>query len=419
MQGSHLRDRPRSSRPWGHWWNSWLRLPAALRVEMGGARPGTLIAVVAGEPSGDLLGAALVKAVQELIPNARFEGVGGPQMQAAGVECLVSMDRLAVRGYVEVLRHFFGILRIRRNLRRRWSRERPDLFVGVDAPDFNLSLEAALRRRSVPTVHLASPSIWAWRAGRIRRIKSAVSHMLTLFPFEAPIYRQAGVPVTFVGHPLADILPAHPDRERARERLRLPPNAAIIALLPGSRDSELEQMADLYVATARMIAQRYPKMQFLVPLVNRTTRDRFAAALANCDRERPNVHLLFGHAHDALMAANVALVASGTATLEAALLGCPMVITYRVPPMTWRIMWPKRRLPYVGLPNVLAGEFIVPELLQDDATPENLCQALLNLLADAGTCERLSARFAAMRETLRADSARSSARAIASLLPAA
>lgn len=374
------------------------------------------IAIVAGEPSGDLLGAALVQALREMQTGIRFVGVAGPRMQAAGVECLFPMEKLAVRGYVEVLRHFVEILGIRRALRKRWIADPPDVFVGVDAPDFNLALEAALKRHSIPTVHFVSPSIWAWRPERMRKIRTAVSHMLALFPFEAPLYEQEGVPVTYVGHPLADMLPACPDRARAREQLRLAPDAAAIALLPGSRDSELDQMADLFVETAFKISEQEPRIVFLVPLVNRTTRERFEAALGRHDVRGLNIQLLFGHAHEALMAANVGLIASGTATLEAALLGCPMVITYRMPHLSWRIMWPKRRMPYVGLPNVLAGEFIVPEFLQDDATPENLAQALLNLLADTEVQQRLQSRFADMRTSLRRGAAEMAARAILPML---
>jgi lipid-A-disaccharide synthase len=375
------------------------------------------IAIVAGEPSGDLLGSLLVAAVRRLRPDVRFVGVAGPRMQAAGVECLFPVEKLAVRGYVEVLRHYLEILGIRRKLRVRWLKERPDLFIGVDAPDFNLGLEADLRRHGIATVHFVSPSIWAWRPKRMRKIRAAVSHMLALFPFEAPLYEQAGVPVTFVGHPLADMLPEHPDRLAAREQLRLPRDATVLALLPGSRESELAQMAELFVKTARIIGERRPEVIFLVPLVNRTTRLLFEAALAREAADPLNLQLLFGHSHEALTAANAGLVASGTATLEAALLGCPMVITYRVPALSWRLMWPQRRMPFVGLPNILAGEFIVPELLQDDATPENIAQALLNLLGDSIVQQRLQRRFASIRASLRRDAASTAAQVLVPMLP--
>jgi len=379
---------------------------------MGEGAPAATVAIVAGEPSGDLLGAMLVAAMRRLDPGLRFVGVAGPRMQAAGVEALFPMEKLAVRGYVEVLRHYWEIIGIRRSLRLRWSAHKPALLIGVDAPDFNFGLEAALRKQGIPTAHFISPSIWAWRPKRMRKIRDAVSHMLALYPFEAPIYQQAGVPVTFVGHPLADSLPEQPDRSAAREQLRLPAAAPVIALLPGSRVSELQHMADLYVKTANLLARRQPDAVFLVPLVNRETRLLFEAALARHGPSPENLQLLFGHAHDALTAASVALVASGTATLEAALLGCPMVITYRMAGLSWRLMWPQRRLPYVGLPNILAGEFIVPELLQDAATPENLAQALLNLLHDNVVRGRLEERFARFRTSLRRDAASTAARVL-------
>lgn len=378
-------------------------------------RPRT-VAIVAGEASGDMLAAQLVQAVSRLAPGVRFVGIGGNRMQAAGVECLYPVERLAVRGYVEVLRHFFDIVGIRRTLRKRWLAEPPDMFVGVDAPDFNFSLEHALRRAGVPTVHFISPSIWAWRAERMSRIKAAVSHMLALFPFEAPLYEAAGVPVTFVGHPLADMLPERPDRLAAREQLRVPADKAVVALLPGSRVSEVKHLADVYVATMKLVAQRRRDVVFLAPMVNRVTRGLFEDALARGGATPDSLTLLFGHSHEALMAADVGLIASGTATLEAALLGCPMVITYKMPALTWRIMWPKRLLPYVGLPNVLAGEFVVPELLQDDATPENLAQALTNLLDDGVVRRRIEARFSQMRSGLRRHSADAAAAVLVKLL---
>lgn len=337
-------------------------------------------------------------------------------MQAAGVQSLFPMEKLAVRGYVEVLAHLREILAIRRDLKKRWTNDRPDIFIGVDAPDFNLALETVLRRHRVTTVHVVSPSIWAWRPERARKIRDAVCHMFTLFPFEPEIYRQASVPVTFIGHPLADILPVKPDRQYAREQLRLASDATVIAMLPGSRESELANLADLYVRTARTIAERRPDVLFLAPFVSRTTRGQFEEALSRNHARDLNIQLLFGHAHEALMAANVGLIASGTATLEAALLGCPMVITYRVPRLTFRIMWPKRLMPYVGLPNVLAGEFIVPEFLQDEATADNLSQALLNLLADSEVQRRLQTRFDTIRKSLRQGAAEVAARAIVPLL---
>lgn len=372
------------------------------------------IGVVAGEASGDLLGWHLINALRARLPHARFTGIGGPRMQSAGLEALYPMEKLAVRGYVEVLRHFFEILGIRRRLAAHFLAQPPALFVGVDAPDFNLGLELQLRAAGVPTAHLVSPSIWAWRGGRVEQIRRAVDRMLVVFPFEEALYERAGVPVSFVGHPLAEMLTPTPDRASMREQLRLPVKSRVVAILPGSRVSEVEQMSGVFIESAAQIAAAVPGAQFLVPLVSRRTRELFEAALYRREAEQLNLTVLFGHAHEAMIAADVVLAASGTATLEAALLGRPVVIAYRMARPSWWIMSRRRYQPYVGLPNILAGEFIVPEFLQDDATPENLSQAVLNLLFDGTVRERLEARFAALAGELRCDSG---ARLAAALVP--
>ena len=372
------------------------------------------IGVVAGEASGDLLGAYLIGALRARLPEARFTGIGGPRMQSAGMEMLYPMEKLAVRGYVEVLRHYAEILGIRRRLAARFIEQPPALFVGVDAPDFNLDLELKLKAAGIPTAHFVSPSIWAWRGERIDKIRRAVEHMLVIFPFEQEIYDKAGIPATYVGHPLAEMLAPSPDRAAAREQLRLPVTAKVIVLLPGSRLSEVGQMADTFIETAGQIAAAVPDAQFLVPLVNRSTRELFETALYRREAGELNLTILFGHAHEAMAAADVVLAASGTATLEAALIGRPMVIAYRMPRASWWIMSNRRYQPYVGLPNILAGEFIVPEFLQDEATPENLSQAVLNLLFDGVVRARLETRFAAIARELRQDSA---GRMASALLP--
>ena len=374
------------------------------------------IGMVAGEASGDLLGAHLIAALRPHLPGARFIGIGGPRMQAEGLGTLYPMERLAVRGYAEVLRHYPGLVWMRRSLRRALLQAQLSLFVGVDAPDFNLGLEAGLKRAGIPVVHYVSPSIWAWRGGRISAIARSVDHVLTLFPFEAALYRNAGVCATYVGHPLADIIPEQDQTASARLQLKIAPEHKVIALLPGSRQSELRYMADTFVATAKLLAQKLEQALFLVPLVSRETREIFESALYRADAAELPLTILFGHARDALAAADVALVASGTATLEAALLKKPMVITYKMAGASWRLMRRMGYLPYVGLPNILAGEFVVPELLQHDATPENLAQALLNSLNDSVVRARIPQRFADIHRELKRNTAEQAAKAVLPLL---
>lgn len=380
-------------------------------VDLAAARA-PVIGIVAGEPSGDFLGAGLVSELKRLHPEIGVVGIGGPKMQAVGVKSLFPMNKLAVRGYVEVLRHYREITGIRRQLKQYFLQYRPAMFIGVDAPDFNLDLERTLKAAGIPAIHYVSPSIWAWRGGRIRNISRSVSRMLTVFPFEAVLYEKAGVPVTYVGHPLADVLAAMPTRAEARTELRLPQAAPVITLLPGSRVSEVEQHADLFVETAEKIAARLDHPRFLVPLVNRETRDLFEAALYRRLHGELEITLLFGHAHEAMRAADVVLTASGTATLEAALLQRAMVITYRMPRLSWWIMNSRRYQPWVGLPNILAGEFVVPEFLQDAATPDALSEAVIQLMQDAVRREGIERRFAAMAATLRQGAAASAAQAV-------
>jgi len=368
--------------------------------------------MVAGEASGDQLGAHLIQALKQALPDAQFYGIGGPKMIAEGFDALYPAERLAVRGYVEVLRHYWGIARIRRELRRRLLDDRPQAFVGIDAPDFNLGLERRLKARGIATVHYVSPSIWAWRGGRIRKIGRAVSHMLVLFPFEPRLYQARGIPVTYVGHPLADAFPLEVDVAAARERLGVPPEQPIFALLPGSRQSEVFYMAETFVETARLLHERFPQAQFLVPFATRETRALFETALYKLKAEELPIKLLFGHAHDAMAAANGVLVTSGTATLEAALLKKPMVIAYRISKWTFRLVRRMIHLPYAGLPNILAGRFIVPEFIQDEATAENLAQALGNLVTDRVACERLVGLFNEIHLALRQDTARKAAGAM-------
>lgn len=377
------------------------------------------IAMVAGEASGDLLASHLIQALAAKLPGAVFFGIGGPKMQGCGFDAWFPLEKLAVHGYVDALRNYRELSGIRRDLRRRLLADPPDVFIGVDAPDFNLALEKRLKQRGIPTVHYVGPSIWAWRGGRIHKIGAAVSRILALFPFEPPLYEKQGIPVTYVGHPLADMLPLEDGREAARQLLDLPQRQPVFALLPGSRQSELRHMADTFIETARLISGKQPDALFLVPLATRETRLMFEAAIYRRGARDLPLRMLFGHAHEAMMAANAVLVASGTATLEAALLKRPMAIVYKMAPFSYRLMRRMGYLPYVGLPNILAGRFVVPEFIQDDATPENLAQALLNLYADKATSARIGAVFRDLHLRLKQNTAEKAASAIIDCLPAA
>ena len=372
--------------------------------------------MVAGEASGDLLGAHLVEALRQALPSARFVGIGGPKMQAAGFEAWYPAESLAVRGYVEVLRQLPGILRIRNDLRSRLIAEPPDLFIGVDAPDFNLGLEEALRRRGIPTVHYVSPSLWAWRGERIHKMARAASKVLCLFPFEPPIYDKAGVPAAYVGHPLADMLPESPDRATAREQFKLGAGQTVVVLLPGSRQSELEAMAELFIQTAKLVHRQLRQVHFLVPLISRETRRIFEDTLYRCEAQHLPLTILFGHAHLAMMAADGVLVASGTAALEAALLNRPMVVTYKMPRLSYLIGRRKVVLPYVSLPNILAGRFVVPEIFQDEATPAVLAQALVNQLGDKQVRMQQERAFLEIHRALRQNTGEKAVEAILPLL---
>ena len=379
------------------------------------------IAIVAGEASGDLLGGHLMHALNAQRSDLTFIGIAGPKMLAQGAKSLFPIEKLSVRGYVEVLTHLWDLLKLRRSLFKQLIAEKPDIFIGIDAPDFNFWLERKFKNKGVPSIHYVSPSIWAWRGGRIGKIKQAVSHMLALFPFEPALYEKAGVPVTYVGHPLADELPLEPNTRAAREILKLKNGNMVIAMLPGSRQSEVKQHAALFVKTAQMIALSHENALFLVPLITRKTREIFEHAIHQHYLDHPEqelkLQILFGHAHDAMEAADIVIVASGTATLEAALLKKPMVITYKMPTMSWQILKRMQYQPYVGLPNILAGKFLVPELLQDAATPQALADAALRLLDDADYLQEIKQEFMKIHLSLKQNSAEKAAIAILAYLP--
>ncbi|MEK6244276.1 MAG: lipid-A-disaccharide synthase [Pseudomonadota bacterium] len=374
--------------------------------------------MVATEASGDLLAAHLIAALKARRPQLRFSGIGGPKMIAQGFESHVAMDKLGVRGYAEVLRHYREIMGIRRQIAERMLRERPAVFIGVDSSDFNLDLERTLKDAGIPAIQYVSPSIWAWRGWRTRRIVRSVTHLLAMFPFEPALYEKAGLAVTYVGHPLADVIPMDPDKAKARTELRVPAGSRVVALLPGSRRSELHYMADLFVLTARRLLQDLPGAHFVCPTASRATREMFEAALRRHEARNLPLTLLFGHSHEALAAADIALVASGTATLESALFKTPMVIAYKQSPFTWALMRRMLYLPYIGLPNILAGENLVPEFVQDKATPGNLANALLDLLHDAGAQRRQLEKFREIHVTLQQNTAQKAADAVLAVLDA-
>lgn len=368
------------------------------------------IGIVAGEASGDLLGSHLIEALKKNRSDIEFVGIAGPKMLRQGAISLFPIERLSVRGYIEVLKHLWGLLKLRRQLLNHFLDQPLDLFIGIDAPDFNFWLEKKLKKRGIKTIHYVSPSIWAWRKNRIKKIKKAVTEILALFPFEPVLYQNEGIPVTYVGHPLADMLPIEPDIAAAREVLKLDAKDLVVAMLPGSRQGEVQQHARLFVEAAKLIYAERPDAKFLVPLITRETRQIFEMETFN-EHDLP-IDLLFGHAHDAMEAADVVIVASGTATLEAALLKKPMIITYRMSKLSWQLLKRMRLQPYVGLPNILAGRFVVPELLQDDATPANLAQTALKLVTDKTNLAEVKKVFTEIHYQLRQNTAQKAAAAI-------
>lgn len=374
------------------------------------------IAIVAGEASGDLLGSHLIKALKNKRPDLDFFGIAGPKMQAQGAKTLYAIERLSVRGYVEVIKHLWGLLKLRRDLVKTILSEKPALFIGIDAPDFNFSLEKKLKTHGIPTIHYVSPSIWAWRGGRLAKIKRAVTHLLALFPFEPKIYSDANIPVTYVGHPSADIFPMTPDIVAARETLKIEPHQTVITLMPGSRQSEVSQHADLLIKTVQLLLQKMPETVFLTPVITRETRELFERAIYKNNAQGLSIQILFGHADLAIAAADIVIVASGTATLEVALLKKPMVIIYKMPNLSWQILKRMRYQPYIGLPNILAGRFVVPELLQDDATPEKLSAVTLNLLNDKTYLKEINDTFVHIHHQLKQNTAEKAANAILAYL---
>ncbi|MEP6941483.1 MAG: lipid-A-disaccharide synthase [Betaproteobacteria bacterium] len=377
------------------------------------------IGIVAGEASGDALGAQLIRAVRERFPGVRFAGVGGPRMESAGCELWYPLDKLAVRGVVEVLPRIPELIGIRRDIYRRLRAAKAPLFIGIDAPDFNLGLERRLKRGGLRTIHYVSPSVWAWRRERVDSIAHSADRLLALFPFEPGLYAGTRLSASFVGHPLAAAAANGGSRRETRDLLKLEASRPVFALLPGSRMGELEMHAELLLHTAAEILDAQPEARFVVPLVSREAREYFETVQHRLQLETLPLTLLYGHADHALKAADVGVVASGTATLEAAMCRCPHIVFYRVNALTAGIVLRKLLLPYVGLPNILAGRFVVAEFLQDEATVHNLARAALNLYDDTVTRRRLESLFAAMAQTLQADTPELVADAVAGELRAA
>ena len=375
------------------------------------------LALVAGETSGDLLAGLLLGGVRERWPGLRSVGIGGPQMQAQGFEAWWPSEKLAVRGYVEVLRHYREIVGIRRQLKDRLLQgPRPQLFIGVDAPDFNLDLEAGLKAAGVPTMHFVCPSVWAWRPERIEKIRHSVDHVLCIFPFEPELLARHGIAATYVGHPLARVIPLEPDRAAARRQLGLPLEAPVVALLPGSRQSELQYLGERFLAAASLMARQRPEVRFVLPAVP-ALRAR-VDALVQQSGLGERITVVTGQSHAALAACDVTLIASGTATLEAALFKRPMVIAYNMNWLSWQIMKRQQLQPWVGLPNILSQDFVVPEYLQDQATPAALAQATQRWLDDAPAAAALQARFTELHHQLNRDTARLATDAIAQVVAA-
>jgi lipid-A-disaccharide synthase len=375
------------------------------------------VALVAGETSGDLLAGLLLDGLKARWPDLRSFGIGGAQMRERGFDAWWPSDKLAVRGYVEVLRHYREIVDIRRQLRVRLLQDLPDVFIGVDAPDFNLDLARDLRAKGIKTIQFVSPSIWAWRGERIHKIKESVDHVLCIFPFEPALYAKHGISASYVGHPLASVIPLEPNRAAARDALGLAHEDIVVAVLPGSRASEIQYIGETFVQTIKLLLHARPTIKVLlpaVPLLRSPIEIQLSKTLGPEQLER--VHLLQGQSHLALAACDVSLVASGTATLEAALFKCPMVIAYKMNPISWLLMRKKRYQAWVGLPNILCSDFVVPEFLQGAASPQALSRSILAWLESSSACTKVVDRFTQLHQELLCDTSHLAAKDVAEVL---
>ncbi|MEE3660757.1 lipid-A-disaccharide synthase [Brenneria sp. g21c3] len=374
-----------------------------------------VIGLVAGETSGDILGAGLIRALKEKVPDARFVGVAGPRMQAEGCEAWYEMEELAVMGIVEVLERLPRLLNIRRDLTRRFSELKPDVFVGIDAPDFNITLEGNLKRRGISTIHYVSPSVWAWRQKRVFKIGKSTNLVLAFLPFEKAFYDRFHVPCRFIGHTMADAMPLHPDKQAARATLGIRADARCLALLPGSRGAEVDMLSDVFLRTATLLRQRFPDLEIVAPLVNGKRREQFERIKDSVAPDLP-VRILDGQAREAMVASDATLLASGTAALECMLAKCPMVVGYRMKPFTFWLAQKLVKTPWVSLPNLLAGRELVTELLQTDCTPDKLAAALTPWLADEHKIAELRATFLDLHRQIRCNADEQAAQAVLELI---
>lgn len=384
---------------------------------MQNARRAQRIALVAGEASGDALGAGLVSELRRRFPDAEFAGIGGKAMREAGCQTWHDAGELAVMGLSEVLRHLPRLLRLRRQFRERVLAWQPDVFIGIDAPDFNLGVERWLKQRDVRTVHYVSPSVWAWREKRAEKIGQSADLVLCLFPMEPPIYARHGIDARFVGHPMADEMPLEPDQAAARDTLGLRAYTPVLAVLPGSRLGEIDRLGAVFLEAARRVSESVPHLQVVIPAANPACHDALAPMVAAAGFAQPPL-LTDGKAREAMVAADVVLLASGTATLEAMLAKRAMVVGYKVAPLTYRIVkaFGMLKVERYALPNVLAGSDVAPELMQDDCTPENLAAAVLNQFQHPEITGALQPRYRELHESLRQDASARAADAIAGLL---
>ena len=385
-------------------------------VPSSGDKPLHIVFVV-GEMSGDILASGLIRALKQRYPDARFSGIGGPRMQAEGFDSLWPMDQLSVMGLVEVLGRLRELFGIRKEVRDYCLAEQPDLFIGVDAPDFNLTLEGWIKESGIPVVHYVSPSVWAWKQGRLKKIARSIDHMLTLLPFEPDYYHRWNIPVTFVGHPLADEIPLSSDSVQARQQLGLPDDLPVMALLPGSRSSEVKYLAEPFLQTALLCCQQMDNLQVAIPCANDKRRQQIEADLTKLpDTIQSRIHLFDGQSREVMSASDAVLLASGTAALEAMLLKRPVVVAYKMASLSYAIISRMVKTDYVSLPNLIAGEALIPELIQDQATPEAMSELMLDRLTRPEKYQPLVDRFFSMHQSLRRDASEKAAMAVASLL---